>query len=162
MEIIDTAGQEEYRTLRDIYFKEADGFLIVYSIISRASFVDVQKIKRDLSKLHGESKAVILIGNKCDMVDEREIKEDEAYSFAVSNQIGFYETSAKTMHNVNEAFKGLVRLVDKFRKTNPTDTPIENKEDSHEEDNKINNNDKKPKETTNTKTKTKKGGCTLL
>eukprot|EP01091_Cochliopodium_minus_P002795 TRINITY_DN1264_c2_g2_i1.p1 TRINITY_DN1264_c2_g2~~TRINITY_DN1264_c2_g2_i1.p1 ORF type:complete len:151 (-),score=20.17 TRINITY_DN1264_c2_g2_i1:216-668(-) len=95
LEIIDTAGQEEYRTLRDIYFKEADGFLIVYSIISRASFVDVQKIKRDLSKLHGETKAVILIGNKCDMVDEREIKEEEAYQFAVSNQIGFYETSAK-------------------------------------------------------------------
>ena len=99
------------------------------------------------------------------MVDEREIKAEEAYSFAVSNQIGFYETSAKTMHNVNEAFKGLVRLVDKFRKSNPQESVNDNKEEiDNEEDNNKNNNDGGNKKTTKepTKTKTKKGGCSLL
>jgi small GTP-binding protein len=95
LEIIDTAGQEEYKTLRDIYFKDSDGFVLVYSITSPQSFVQAQKLKDRLTQIHGPGKPIILAGNKLDLEGDREVAEDEAYQYAVSQQVGFFECSAK-------------------------------------------------------------------
>ena len=109
-------GQEEYKTLRDIYFKESDGFVLVYSITSPQSFQHAQKLKDRLTQMHGPGKPIILAGNKLDLEADRQVQEEVAYQYAVSQQIGFFECSAKEMVNVNELFSGVVRLVDRQRK----------------------------------------------
>ena len=116
LEIVDTAGQEEYKTLRDIYFKESDGFVLVYSITSPQSFQHAQKLKDRLTQMHGPGRPIILAGNKLDLEADRQVQEEEAYQYAVSQQIGFFECSAKEMVNVAELFSGVVRLVDRQRK----------------------------------------------
>ena len=116
LEIIDTAGQEEYKTLRDIYFKDSDGFVLVYSITSPQSFVQAIKLKDRLTQIHGPGKPIILAGNKLDLEREREVLEEEAYQYAVSQQVGFFECSAKEMINVVELFSGVVRLIDRQRR----------------------------------------------
>lgn len=117
LEIIDTAGQEEYKTLRDIYFKDSDGFVLVYAITSAQSFVQATKLKEHLTKIHGPGKPIILAGNKLDLESDRVVLEEEAYQYAVSQQVGFFECSAKEFVNVNELFSGVVRLIERQRKT---------------------------------------------
>ncbi len=136
-EIIDTAGQEEYKTLRDIYFKDSDGFVLVYSITNAVSFSHAQRLKDRLTQIHGPGKPIILAGNKLDMEQDREVSEEEgtssfvcacvmvfgltifaAYQYAVGQQVGFFECSAKEMLNVAELFSGAVRLIDRYRKAN--------------------------------------------
>ena len=127
LEIIDTAGQEEYKTLRDIYFKESDGFVLVYSITSPQSFVQAQKLKDRLTQIHGPGKPIILAGNKLDLDADRQVEEEVAYQYAVSQQVGFFECSAKEMINVSELFNGVVRLVDRHRKSeSPNDSSAKN------------------------------------
>ena len=116
LEIVDTAGQEEYKTLRDIYFKESDGFVLVYSITSPQSFTHAQKLKDRLTQIHGPGKPIILAGNKLDLDADRQVQEESAYQYAVSQQVGFFECSAKEMINVVELFNGVVRLIDRQRK----------------------------------------------
>lgn len=116
LEIIDTAGQEEYKTLRDIYFRDSDGFVLVYSITSPQSFVQATKLKERLTQIHGPGKPIILAGNKLDLESDREVLEEEAYQYAVSQQVGFFECSAKDMINVVELFSGVVRLIERQRK----------------------------------------------
>lgn len=77
LEVIDTAGQEEYKTLRDIYFRDSDGFVLVYSITSSKSFSHAQGLKDRLTEIHGPGKPIILAGNKLDLEDEREVSEEE-------------------------------------------------------------------------------------
>lgn len=116
LEIIDTAGQEEYKTLRDIYFKDSDGFILVYSICNESTFQHAQRLKDKLTQIHGPGKPIILAGNKLDLEKERDISEEEAYQYAVGQQVGFFECSAKEMINVAELFSGAVRLIDRQRK----------------------------------------------
>ncbi len=142
LEIIDTAGQEEYKTLRDIYFKDSDGFVLVYSITSPQSFMQAQKLKDRLTQIHGPGKPIIIAGNKLDLEADREVPEDEAYQYAVSQQVGFFECSAKVKKvqsthffvvltffffaltqefiNVTELFCGVVRLIDRYRQATET------------------------------------------
>jgi small GTP-binding protein len=115
LEIVDTAGQEEYKTLRDIYFKDSDGFVLVYAITSAQSFVQATKLKDHLTKIHGPGKPIILAGNKLDLESDRVVLEEEAYQYAVSQQVGFFECSAKNFVNVNELFSGVVRLIERQR-----------------------------------------------
>ena len=114
LDILDTAGQEEYSSVREQYIRTGDGFLIVYSITDRSSFLEAEAIYNFLLRILGvESTPAILCGNKIDLVDSRVITEKEGVDLAKKLGISFLETSAKTAHNVGEAFETLVKEIPK-------------------------------------------------
>mmetsp|Transcript_14064 Transcript_14064/g.21933 ORF Transcript_14064/g.21933 Transcript_14064/m.21933 type:complete len:208 (+) Transcript_14064:56-679(+) len=105
LQIWDTAGQERFRTITTAYYKGAHGIVLVYDITEKKSFHQVSTIWLDTVKQNASNDGeMILIGNKADMEDHREVSTEEAAAFAKANEMPFYECSAKSGVNVDEAF----------------------------------------------------------
>ncbi|XP_072496746.1 ras-related protein Rab-17 [Notamacropus eugenii] len=105
LEIWDTAGQEKYHSVCHIYFRGANAALLVYDIANKDSFHRAQKWWKELeNEFQPEEIVVILVGNKTDLEDSREVTLEEGKAFAESNKLLFMETSAKLNYQVSEAF----------------------------------------------------------
>ncbi|GAA5916230.1 hypothetical protein JCM5296_001171 [Sporobolomyces johnsonii] len=112
LEILDTAGQEEYTALRDQWIREGEGFLIVYSTTSRASFDRVEKFRHQISRVKDSDRVpIVLVGNKIDRVHEREVETLHGRELARRLGCEFVETSAKTREGLEEAYYQAVRLI---------------------------------------------------
>jgi len=118
VEVIDTAGQEEYATLRDQWVREGQGFILVYSIASRSTFDRLEVFRQSMLRVKRSKPIFMLVGNKCDKTYEREVSKEEGAALARSFGCTFVETSAKTAHNVEHLFTTLVR---NLRSTKPSD-----------------------------------------
>jgi len=111
LDILDTAGQEEFSALRDQYMRTGEGFLLVFALNDAKSFEDISQYREQIRRVNdGENVPMVLVGNKCDLtkwdVDIGEVKDT-----ATSYRIPFIETSAKTSLGVEDAFITLVRQV---------------------------------------------------
>eukprot|EP01091_Cochliopodium_minus_P021426 TRINITY_DN979_c0_g2_i8.p1 TRINITY_DN979_c0_g2~~TRINITY_DN979_c0_g2_i8.p1 ORF type:complete len:198 (-),score=35.34 TRINITY_DN979_c0_g2_i8:38-631(-) len=114
LDILDTAGKEEFSAMRDQYLRNAEGMIIVYSITSRDSFDEISIFRDQVLRVKDEDFfPLVLIGNKCDLEDEREVTRKEAEEMAKSWNIPFFETSAKMNTNVNEAFLSIIEEIRK-------------------------------------------------
>lgn len=113
LDILDTAGQEELRAMREQYMRAGQGFLLVYSLADRQSFLALADTYRQLSRvkdLAGGSMPVVVVASKCDIdPDERQVSEAEGRTFARSIGCPFIETSAKLRLNVDSAFELLLK-----------------------------------------------------
>ncbi|KAJ5070247.1 ras gtpase-related [Anaeramoeba ignava] len=119
LEIIDTAGQEEYALMRDTYVRSGDGFLIVYAINMRSSFDEVTLYKDNILKTKEVNTfPMVIVGNKKDLVDKRKVSLDELKDLAKLFQCACIETSAKTRENVEEAYFQCVREIRKAKGLN--------------------------------------------
>jgi small GTP-binding protein len=103
LQIWDTAGQERFRTLTPMYFRGAAAALIVYAVNDRASFEDLDGWLEIFTE-HTENAAVILVGNKADLDDERDISTQEGAEKAITISAGFTEVSAKSGLGIEELF----------------------------------------------------------
>ena len=110
-QIWDTAGQERYRSVTKAYYKGAKGALLVYDITRKATFENIDNWLIDLRTNADKDILILLIGNKSDLIDTREINEEEARTKAEQYNIAFLETSAKTGDNINKAFSQLIEEV---------------------------------------------------
>ena len=104
IQIWDTAGQEAFQAITRTYYKGAIGALLVYDITRRETFTHVTKWLDDVRTNSTKNVTVILIGNKKDLEDKRQVSYEEGEAFAKENGLMFLETSAKTAYNVVEAF----------------------------------------------------------
>ncbi|KDQ54743.1 hypothetical protein JAAARDRAFT_37842 [Jaapia argillacea MUCL 33604] len=111
VEVIDTAGQEEYATLRDQWVREGQGFILVYSIASRSTFDRLDVFRQSMLRVKRQKPVFMLVGNKCDKTYEREVSREEGIALARSFGCEFLETSAKTAVNVERLFTTLVRAL---------------------------------------------------
>jgi Ras-related protein Rab-1A len=118
MQIWDTAGQERFRTVVSSYFKGSHGIFIIYDITNRESFKNLENWLGEIEKNASDKVLKILIGNKCDLEQEREIQFEEGQAFANRNGMQFIETSAKNNTNINEAFEALAKLMIQFSNEN--------------------------------------------
>jgi len=113
LNILDTAGDEEYSALRDQYARVCDGFLVVYDVTRRSTFDKLDELLTGYSSAKQMKKnelPVVICGNKCDCSDdERQVQKSEGQAFADSYGFPFIETSAKEGINVEEAFSLVVR-----------------------------------------------------
>ena len=104
LQIWDTAGQERFRNVTKSYFQSSHGFVLVYDITDKDSFEKID-FWMNLIKLNGpDNPKLILVGNKCDLINERQVSIEEGENFAKKHNIKFFEASAKDGTNVNELF----------------------------------------------------------
>jgi len=114
LDILDTAGQEEYSAMRDQYMRTGQGFLCVFAITSRTSFEEVSAFREQILRVKDADKVPLVIcGNKCDLETERQVSKNEGQELAKSFESPFMETSAKARINVEESFFELVREIRK-------------------------------------------------
>jgi Ras-related protein Rab-1A len=104
MQIWDTAGQERFRGISSSYYRGANGVIVVYDVTNRESFNHVE-MWIDEIKLYASSEvSILLVGNKNDLGNSIVVSYDEGKELADRLGVKFFETSAKTNHNVKEAF----------------------------------------------------------
>eukprot|EP01100_Stratorugosa_tubuloviscum_P005775 TRINITY_DN255_c0_g2_i1.p1 TRINITY_DN255_c0_g2~~TRINITY_DN255_c0_g2_i1.p1 ORF type:complete len:189 (-),score=98.38 TRINITY_DN255_c0_g2_i1:191-757(-) len=114
LDILDTAGQEEYSVMRDQYINTGQGFMLVFSVTTRNSFKNLAELRdRILQMKDTESFPIVLIGNKCDLDKDRQVPTNEGKELATSWHVPFLEASAKSRINVEESFFELVREIRK-------------------------------------------------
>jgi len=125
LDIMDTAGQEDYKALRDSYMKKGEGFLLVFSLISAPSFDQAKVIRRGVLQVKEEQLdiPIMLLGNKCDLDEDREIPQEKAQTWATEVGIPYLETSAKTNINIGECFEQLVMMINQHRAKHPKVVP---------------------------------------
>jgi len=121
VEIIDTAGQEEYSSgLQDKFIRGGEGFILMYSVTSKASLLRVKEIqKKILWTKDSDEVAMILVGNKSDLMKERQVSPQEGKELAKEFRCPFLETSAKSGDNVNECMRLLFGEITKFSHVDP-------------------------------------------
>ena len=122
VQIWDTAGMERYRSITSAYYKGAKGVIIVYDICREKSFENVDKWIEDFKSKADEDAVILLIGNKNDLDDKREVNKEEAELKAQKNKFAFMETSAKDNNNVDKAFETLFKeIVNNYKDKNGGD-----------------------------------------
>ncbi|KAJ6657925.1 hypothetical protein lerEdw1_001715 [Lerista edwardsae] len=115
LDILDTAGQEEYSAMRDQYMRTGEGFLCVFAINNSKSFADINLYREQIKRVKdSEDVPMVLVGNKCDL-PTRTVDTKQAQEVAKSYGIPFIETSAKTRQGVEDAFYTLVREIRQYR-----------------------------------------------
>ena len=117
IQIWDTAGQENFRSITRSYYKNTACAIIVYEISNKKSFENISSWIEECKNTAPKSILMVLVGNKCDL-DNREVTEEEGREFAEKNGMLFFETSAKTGKNVEELFKESVKVIDQKIKEN--------------------------------------------
>lgn len=103
IDILDTAGQEDYAAIRDNYFRSGEGFLCVFSITDDDSFQATQEFREQILRVkNDENISFLLVGNKCDLNERRKVSLEEAQNRAQQWGVPYIETSAKTREHVDK------------------------------------------------------------
>ena len=104
LQIWDTAGQERFRNVTKSYFQSSQGLVLVYDITDRESFEKLNFWVDNIKNNAPENAKFILVGNKCDLANERKVTIEDGENKARNYNIKFFESSAKDGTNVNELF----------------------------------------------------------
>ncbi|KDR15701.1 ras-like protein 2 [Zootermopsis nevadensis] len=116
LDILDTAGQEEFSAMREQYMRSGEGFLLVFAVTDKASFDEMYKFHRQILRVKDRDEfPMLLVGNKADLEHQRLVSQMEAQNLSRQLKIPYIECSAKLRMNVDQAFHELVRIVRKFQ-----------------------------------------------
>lgn len=110
LQIWDTAGQERFRTITTSYYRSSDAVMLVFDVTERKSYQQLEAWLEDVRGYAREGVDVLLVGNKVDLDDKRQISYTTAKEYAEANGMLYVETSAKTSANVEEAFNTLASV----------------------------------------------------
>lgn len=110
LEILDTAGTEQFASMRDLYIKNGDGFIVVFSLTNHNTFQDILNIKETITGLKCCQKVpMLLVGNKVDLEHQREVSTSQGCNLALVWDCPYFESSAKDKTNIHEIFTEIVR-----------------------------------------------------
>ncbi|KAF1840187.1 ras-domain-containing protein [Cucurbitaria berberidis CBS 394.84] len=128
LEILDTAGTEQFSKRRELYMKTGQGFLLVFSITSASSFHELIELREQIGRIKDDDNVpMVLIGNKSDLEDDRAVPRPRAFAVSRDWNIPYFEASARRRANVDEAFVDLCRQIirkdQNERRNVPPDSP---------------------------------------
>jgi len=116
LNIYDTAGQEDFLAVRDQYIRIGEGFVCMYSVTLESSFHEIKILREKIFTLtENEKLPCILVGNKCDLADDREVESAAGERVAQEYGWKFLEASAKTRVNVTQTFEQIVLSIRAYR-----------------------------------------------
>eukprot|EP00921_Rhytidocystis_pertsovi_P001983 GHVQ01003377.1.p1 GENE.GHVQ01003377.1~~GHVQ01003377.1.p1 ORF type:complete len:237 (-),score=34.37 GHVQ01003377.1:1623-2333(-) len=115
LQVWDTAGQERFRTITPAYFRSAMGVVLTYDVTSAESFSNLRRWLRNVDDYADGNVHKILIGNKCDLENKREVSTQRGEALAAECGMPFFEASAKDNTNVEAAFMSVANLVRETR-----------------------------------------------
>ena len=125
-QIWDTAGQEKYKAITGAYYKGSKGAFIVYDITRKDTFASIERWVNDLKATSDQKLTIILIGNKNDLDDKREVSKDQGEEKAKSFGCAFLETSAFSGDNLDKAFELMVKeIYEKFSNSSSEEEEFE-------------------------------------
>ena len=104
LQIWDTAGSERFRTITTSYYRGAHAIIMVFDITKKETFDHIINWMADIDKFAKQGVLRILVGNKCDLENQREVNKDEGLAFADKYGIQYFETSAKETINIESLF----------------------------------------------------------
>ena len=110
-QVWDTAGQERYKAITSAYYKGAKGAFVVYDITRKGSFESVERWVNDLISSGDKKITILLIGNKCDLEEQRQITKEQGEEKAAKLDLAFLETSAFSGQNLDKAFEMMVNEI---------------------------------------------------
>ena len=117
LDILDTAGQQEFASMQEQFYRQGKGFLIVYAIDKPNTFQDAKKLKKKIQEARYDDQpfAVVLIGNKSDLdsLGKRRVSISDGKQLAKEWNCPFLETSAKERLNIDKCFISIVREIRK-------------------------------------------------
>ncbi|KAJ1335771.1 Ras-related protein Rap-1B [Microdochium nivale] len=110
LEILDTAGTEQFVAMRDLYMKTGQGFLLVFSISQKSSLTELMSLRDEIIRIKDDDTIpIVLVGNKADLEDQRAVPRTKGFSISQRWGAPYYEASARTKTNVDEVFVDLCR-----------------------------------------------------
>ena len=118
LHIWDTSGQERFRAMTNLYYRDAQVAILTYDITNESSFNSIEFWIKELRyKVENENMILCLVGNKCDVnINERKIMTNKGKNYANENNMIFYETSAKTGEGVKDLFVTIANKVYELQK----------------------------------------------
>jgi len=111
LEVLDTAGAEQFTAFNEVYIKSGMGFILVFSLTQEATLREVDILRQQIYRIKGGNTKVpiVVVGTKLDLIAEREVQESTIQTLAARWELPFYETSAKKDLHVNDVFVDIVR-----------------------------------------------------
>ncbi|OLL22653.1 GTP-binding protein ryh1 [Neolecta irregularis DAH-3] len=111
LQLWDTAGQERFRSLIPSYIRDSSVAVVVYDITNRQSFLNTSKWVEDVRAERGSDVIIVLVGNKTDLMDKRQVTTEEGEKKAQEYKVMHIETSAKAGHNVKLLFRNIAQAL---------------------------------------------------
>ena len=142
LQLWDTAGQKKFKTITKSYYKGAHLIVFVYAIDNENTFKNIQNCGKDVKEQTNEKTKFLLVGNKCDLYEEKQVSTEEAQKYAKDNNMEFIEVSAKEGTNINDMFNSSLSKI--FEDMEAEEKKEEIQVENHNKDidiNHINDND---------------------
>jgi small GTP-binding protein len=111
LQVWDTAGQEKFRTITKAYYRGAHGILLVFDVSNADTFAQCQGWMNSISENLSDPVVIVLVGNKCDLVDKIEVTEKEAKTWADGMDVLYFQTSALNGEGIKEMVYELLEIV---------------------------------------------------
>jgi small GTP-binding protein len=112
LEILDTAGTEQFAQLRNLYVKNGMGFVLVFSLASKSSFLEISELREQIVRVKESTEVpMVVVGNKADLEEVRQVARKEAETLCRNFGCEYIESSAKTNTNIDLIFHTLVRII---------------------------------------------------
>jgi small GTP-binding protein len=114
LQLWDTAGQELFRSVTRGYYRGSAGAILVFDLTNHDSFDHIGRWLHDVKEVARSDVVTILLGNKVDLADKRDVTTEDAQKFARENNMSYFETSAKTGAQIAEAINACVEVIEKY------------------------------------------------
>ncbi|PVF97007.1 ras-domain-containing protein [Serendipita vermifera] len=109
LEVLDTAGAEQFVSLNDLYIKAGRGFILVFSLTDSSTLREIESLREQILRIKGDRVPIVLVGTHAEKIEERQITKEELHTRSIAWGVPVYETSVNKNWHVSDPFEDLLR-----------------------------------------------------